>query len=112
MQDCSYYSPSKRYQSTFKWLSKIFQDLIRFQESGGIVLDENGDRAWKLIVTKDVIKQSLFDDSLSSYIIIFGNGAWMDEVNTTKKWWKNRLSKWRMIKPEHVKKIQLGKENI
>jgi len=90
-----------RFEKTYNWLKPIFENLIRIQQYGGLVFDEDG----------EILKQLSFDKENMIYaqdgqtrIIYYGLG-WTDEVIETKKYWRTKLRKWQFVAPEHIKQV-------
>jgi len=90
-----------RFDKTYEWLKPIFERLMQAQEENGIVID-----GMEIIgkIGIDEKENMIYEISGPTKLVYYGKGWECDE---TKKYWREKLSKWKIAHVEDLKRVDL-----
>ena len=92
-----------RFDKTYEWLKPIFERLIKCQEESGIIVDGMN------IIGKlgiDEKEEMIYEISGPARLIYYCRG-WTDDEMETKKYWREKLSRWKIAHVEDLKGVDL-----
>jgi len=91
-----------RTEQTITWIKNVFNELVKLQEEGALIIDGNG-----LVLDRLFVKEwGVFEDK---GMVCGGFGMHMTfhalyGEKRTKKYWRNHLKAWRFVLPADLKR--------
>ncbi len=94
-----------RFDKTYEWLKPIFEKLIQGQEENNIIIDGMTIIGKLGIDEKEKMIYSYQHDS-NARLLYYGKG-WTDDETETKRYWREKLGRWRIAQIEDMKAVDL-----